>query len=83
MALLDNEPVKRAAEVCRPLHGLIIIVFANLPALKRWAILGRPLARTNYRHRCLQSSFASFARRSQIFRSFLNGINLQTSFFTL
>ena len=38
---------------------------------------------TDYLHLCLQSSLASFALRSQIFRSFLNGINLQTSFFTL
>src|SRR5436305_13598710 len=33
-----------------------------------------------YRQRCLQSSFASFALRSQVFRAFLRGMSLQASF---
>ena|SRR5258708_1591544 len=39
--------------------------------------------RFRHRHRCLQSSLASFALRSQIFRSVLKGISLQASLFTL
>ncbi len=39
--------------------------------------------RSRHRHRCLQSFLASFALRSQTLRSFLKGINLQTSFFNL
>jgi len=38
---------------------------------------------TDYRHLCLQSSLASLALRSQIFRSLLKGISRQASFFTL
>src|SRR5438067_495829 len=35
-----------------------------------------------HRHRCLQSSLASFALLSQIFRSPFSGINLHASFLT-
>ena len=41
------------------------------------------MPRSRHRHLCLQSSLASFALRSQIFRSVLKGISLQASFLTL
>lgn len=79
--LVHTDVATQLAQVEELIRILTSIV--KTPANDRNSTLKLQNSQLHYRHRCLQSFFASLALLSQIFRSVFNGMSLHASFATL